>query len=59
MSVVNGGLDGLYKRALALGFIPDNGGYVSKCALCFGIKKYISENSGSEPADIGPAGFFE
>jgi len=63
MSVVNGGLEALFKRAETLGFIPDSGGYVSKCALCFDIKKYICGNitaqTGSEPADIGPAGFFD
>ena len=61
-AVANGGLEGLFKRAEALGFIPKNDGYVSKCALCFDIKKYICENiktnTGTEPDDIGPAGFF-
>jgi len=63
MAVADGGLEALFKRARTLGFVPDNNGYASKCALCFDIKKYICENiaaqTGSEPADIGPIGFFD
>ncbi|MCL2096060.1 MAG: radical SAM protein [Oscillospiraceae bacterium] len=63
MSVVNNGLEELFDRARTLGFVPDINGYVSKCALCFDIKKYICEEeikrTGNEPADIGPAGFFD
>ena len=62
-AVAEGGLAALFKKARALGFAPDGGGYVSKCALCFEIKKYICETvrsqTGAEPADIGPAGFFD
>jgi len=62
-SVLNGGLEALYKRAESLGFIPGEDGYPSKCAMCFDIKKYICDNTmartGAEPCDIGPAGFFE
>jgi len=58
MSVVSGGLPALFDRAVSFGFIPDGGGYASKCALCFDIKKYIYENTGA-PADIGPPGFYE
>ena len=60
MSVVNGGLESLFKRADSLGFIPNSDGYTSKCALCFDIKKYISKiNPKIKPADIGPWEFFE
>jgi len=62
-SVAENGLSELFKKARELGFVPKNGGYSSKCALCFDMKKYICENiitkTGSEPADIGPAGFYE
>ena len=63
MSVADGGLNTLYKRAENMGFIPNGGGYASKCALCFDIKKYICNKSvsenGAEPCDVGPLGFFE
>jgi len=62
-SVANGGIKALFEIASELGFIPKNEGYASKCALCFDMKKYICEtvtaNTGIEPADIGPAGFYE
>jgi len=62
-SVINGGLELLFREAEALGFVPDEEGYASKCALCFDIKKYICGNiaakTGTGPVDIGPAGFFE
>jgi hypothetical protein len=62
-AVITGGLEALANRAISLGFVPDGGGYASKCALCFDIKKYISETArektGAEPADVGPAGFFD
>jgi len=62
-AVINGGLSALFERAKNLGFKPDSAGYFSKCALCFGIKKYLCENNiasaGTEPADIGPAGFYQ
>ncbi|MCL1858679.1 MAG: radical SAM protein [Oscillospiraceae bacterium] len=61
-SVINNGLEELFKKAKDLGFIPKSEGYASKCALCFDMKKYICENikakTGLEPVDIGPAGFF-
>ncbi|MCL2775943.1 MAG: radical SAM protein [Oscillospiraceae bacterium] len=63
MSVINGGLNMLYKTAQDIGFIPANDGYASKCAFCFDMKKYIYDSlmlkDGTEPCDIGPAGFFE
>lgn len=62
-AVMESGLEALFKTAQTLGFVPDSMGYASKCALCFDIKKYISETvrakTGKEPADIGPAGFFD
>ena len=57
------GISALFRKAQELGFAPKNDGYASKCALCFDIKKYICENirknTGTEPVDIGPLGFFE
>lgn len=61
-AVAGGGLEALFKKAVGLGFAPKEEGYVSKCALCFDMKKYICESirakTGAEPTDIGPAGFF-
>ena len=61
-AIINGGLGELFSKAQALGFVPRNEGYASKCALCFDIKKYICENikskTAKEPADIGPMGFY-
>jgi len=63
MSVADGGIKAFFEKAQALGFVPKNEGYASKCALCFEMKKYICDNikskTGGEPPDIGPAGFFE
>jgi len=56
LAVTEGGFGALYERAESRGFTPDSGGYVSKCALCFGVKKYISEKD--SPRDVGPEGFF-
>jgi len=62
-AVANGGLDLFLKEAQALGFVPKNEGYVSKCALCFDMKKFVfeavREKTGEGPPDIGPAGFFQ
>jgi hypothetical protein len=57
LAAAENGLSGLYERAVNSGFKPDSAGYVSKCGLCFALKKYISDRH--EPCDIGPAGFFE
>ena len=57
LAVTGGGFGRFYERARSLGFAPDSSGYVSKCGLCFDIKKYILEKSA--PCDVGPAGFFE
>ena len=57
LSVVNGGFNDLYKRAIELGFTPNPDGYVSKCKLCFDVKQYISEKNA--PYDIGPIDFFK
>jgi hypothetical protein len=63
MSVATKGFKALFERAQDLGFIPDEGGYASKCAFCFDIKKHICghimSRTGEEPCDIGPAEFFE
>ena len=62
-AVINGGIEVLFNKAEMLGFAPKKEGYASKCALCFDIKKYICETvksqTGTEPADIGPVGFFD
>ena len=38
-----GGVAALYTLACSLDFIPDEEGYTSSCALCFFIRKYLSE----------------
>ncbi|MCL1794765.1 MAG: radical SAM protein [Oscillospiraceae bacterium] len=62
-AVAKGGLGLFLEKARESGFVPKSGGYVSKCALCFDMKKFICgaamEKTGAEPADIGPAGFFQ
>ena len=62
LSIINGGLGELFDKSKVLGFAPKTEGYLSKCELCFDIKKYICENitkeTGTEPPDIGPVGFF-
>lgn len=62
-AIINGGLEALFKKAEVMGFAPNEKGYVSKCGLCFDMKKYICKNikakTENEPADIGPIGFFE
>lgn len=61
-AVAEGGLGRFFEEARKSGFVPKEAGYVSKCALCFDMKKFISETqgpkTGREPADIGPAEFF-
>ncbi|MCL2158968.1 MAG: radical SAM protein, partial [Oscillospiraceae bacterium] len=61
-AVAKGGLGSFYAEAQKLGFVPCEKGYVSKCAFCFDMKKFICEaaltGEGSEPPDVGPAGFF-
>ncbi|MCL2815628.1 MAG: radical SAM protein [Oscillospiraceae bacterium] len=61
-AVQKGGLGLFFKEAQKLGFVPKEAGYVSKCALCFDMKKFVSGavrmKTGREAADIGPAEFF-
>ena len=39
----NGGCVALYKLAAESGFVPNPEGYATRCALCFFIRKYLSE----------------
>ena len=61
-AVAKGGLGAFFAEAEGLGFVPKEEGYASKCALCFDMKRFVSDaltkKTGVEPADIGPAGFF-
>ena len=42
-SLTFGGVAALYKLALEYGFVANKEGYTSSCALCFFIRKFLSE----------------
>jgi len=44
-ALYQGGVVALYNLARPLGFIPDKAGYTSRCALCFFIRKFLSEKA--------------
>jgi len=39
----SGGTVALYELAKAHGFVADAGGYATRCALCFLMRKFLSE----------------
>jgi len=51
------GLAGLYDYAADKGFAPD-GGYVSKCDLCFSIRKYLIKTYPGDHPDLAPAEYY-
>lgn len=55
--LMHGGIRELYAYACSLGFTPEEGGYPTKCALCYAIRKYLLEAAPS--ADIAPACYYE
>ncbi len=55
-TLVKAGLLGLYRYGLCNGFVPDEKGYPTRCALCYAIRKYLFENCPSE--DLGPESFY-
>jgi len=52
------GLGGLLSYARELGYRLDPGGYVSKCELCFDIRKYLISIDGKGHPDLTPALFY-
>ena len=42
-ALLSKGTGGLYEYATSLNFIPDKQGYTSSCAMCFFIRKWLSE----------------
>ena len=52
------GLDGLLQYAQDLGFVLDENGYVSKCELCFALRKYLVRHNTPTP-DLTPASFYQ
>ena len=42
-ALLNRGISGLYEYAIAKNYIPDENGYTSACAMCFHIRKWLSE----------------
>lgn len=55
--LVSGGLKELLEYAAENGFEEAAGGYPTKCALCYDVRRYLFENSQS--ADLGPLDFYE
>jgi len=53
------GLDGLLKYAQALGYRLDSGGYVSKCGLCFDIRKFLVTSDRQGHPDLTPESFYK
>jgi len=54
--LISGGLNELYKYAAALGFIPDESGYATPCALCVDIRAYLDKVKPSY--DVAPDCFY-
>jgi len=52
------GLSGLLEYAREKGYRLDPGGYVSKCELCFGIRKYLIAHDRQGHPDLTPARFY-
>jgi|LSQX01.2.fsa_nt_gb uncharacterized Fe-S cluster-containing radical SAM superfamily protein len=51
------GVGALYSYAKERGFIPDEGGYPTKCAFCYALRSYLIKNAPSD--DLSPACFYE
>jgi hypothetical protein len=47
-----GGIAALFELAGQHGFLPDKDGYVSKCNLCFHIRKYLASRGFSELDEV-------
>jgi len=55
--LMRGGIRALYEYACANGFVPDEAGYPTRCALCCAMRLHLLHNAPS--ADIAPACFYE
>jgi len=55
----SGGLRRLYSYAVSRGYIPDEGGYVSKCDLCFSMRKYLVADEAARHPSLAPRWFYE
>ena len=56
-SLLTGGVENLFYYAKARGFSADKKGYTSSCALCFYIRKWLTENAPSP--DLDPEHYVE
>ena len=54
----SGGLKELYRYAVSRGFEPDPEGYVSKCELCFAMRKFLYVNDAANHPDITPGWYY-
>ena len=52
-----GGVNSLFEFAKGLGFIEADG-YVSKCELCFDIRKFIANKDQNAFFDLTPKSFY-
>ena len=52
------GLGGLLQYAQELGFAPEKNGYVSKCELCFEMRKHLVLHHAQEHPDVTPEWFY-
>jgi len=52
------GLGALLEHAQELGYVPNPGGYVSKCELCFDIRKYLMSTNRRGHPDLTPEQFY-
>jgi len=52
------GLDGLLQYAQGLGYRLDPGGYVSKCELCFELRKHLVSSDRQGHPDLTPERFY-
>ncbi|MCL2701029.1 MAG: radical SAM protein [Phycisphaerae bacterium] len=53
-----GGTGSLLSYARTFGYEPDPAGYVSKCDLCFHIRKFLFHHARPTPPDLTPGSFY-
>ncbi len=54
--LIKGGTKALFEYALQKGFVPQEKGYPTRCALCFAMREYLEREHPS--ADLAPADFY-
>jgi hypothetical protein len=57
--LLSGGVGRLYAYAEGLGYTAKPGGYVSKCELCFDIRKFLISKDREAYPDLAPQSFYE